>query len=77
MSDLEIYIVREHGVTVQRIGRTVAGAFVIERKGVPLIPRERDGTRAHLAQRLRASTRRRLRGGLIRGVGEEAELIAH
>jgi alkyl hydroperoxide reductase subunit AhpC len=35
--DDTLRIAREHGVPTQRIGRTVAAAFVIERRGVPLI----------------------------------------
>jgi phosphoribosylformylglycinamidine synthase len=70
-------IAREHGVPAQRIGRTVAAAFVIERRGVPLIR-----TNAVELARIWRSAFGLLLGGdsaedVIRGVGEEAELIAH
>jgi phosphoribosylformylglycinamidine synthase len=70
-------IAREHGVPAQRIGRTVAAAFVIERGGVPLIR-----TNAAELGRIWRSAFGLLLGGdsaedVIRGVGEEAELIAH
>ncbi|HKS22232.1 MAG TPA: phosphoribosylformylglycinamidine synthase subunit PurL [Thermoanaerobaculia bacterium] len=70
-------IAREHSVPAQRIGRTVAAAFVIERRGVPLIR-----TNAVELARIWRSAFGLLLGGdsaedVIRGVGEEAELIAH
>jgi phosphoribosylformylglycinamidine synthase subunit PurL len=70
-------IARDHGVTAQRIGRTVAAAFVIERNGVPLVR-----TNAMELARIWRSAFGLLLGGdsaedVIRGVGEEAELIAH
>jgi len=70
-------IAREHGVPAQRIGRTVAAAFVIERNGVPLIR-----TNANELARVWRSAFGLLLGGdsaedVVRGVGEEAELIAH
>ena len=68
---------QEYGVPAQRIGRTVAAAFVIERRGVPLIR-----TNAVELARIWRSAFGLLLGGdsaedVIRGVGEEAELIAH
>ena len=70
-------IAREHGVPAQRIGRTVAAAFVIERRGIPLIR-----TNAVELARIWRTAFGLLLGGdsaedVIRGVGEEAELIAH
>jgi len=62
----------------QKIGRTVAGAFVIERNGVPLIR-----TSAEEMARVWRSAFALLLGGdtvddVIRGVGEEApEVVAH
>ena len=62
----------------RRIGRTVAGAFVIERNGVPLIR-----TSAEELGRVWRSSFALLLGGdtiddVIRGVGEEApEVLAH
>src|ERR1043165_5067443 len=75
--DPALRIAREHGVTALRIGRTVAAAFVIERNGVPLIR-----TSANELARVWRSAFGLLLGGdsaedVIRGVGEEAELIAH
>jgi phosphoribosylformylglycinamidine synthase len=75
--DEVLRIAREHGVTAQRIGRTVAAAFVIERRGVPLIR-----TNAMELARIWRTAFGLLLGGdsaedVIRGVGEEAELIAH
>jgi phosphoribosylformylglycinamidine synthase len=69
-------IAREHGVRAQRIGHTVAGAFLIERNGVPLVR-----TTAEELRRIWRSSLALLLGGdtiedVIRGVGEEAELIA-
>jgi phosphoribosylformylglycinamidine synthase len=62
----------------RKIGRTVAGAFVIERNGVPLIR-----TSAEEMGRVWRSAFALLLGGdtvddVIRGVGEEApEVVAH
>jgi phosphoribosylformylglycinamidine synthase len=62
----------------RKIGRTVAGAFVIERNGVPLIR-----TSAEELGRVWRSSFALLLGGdsvddVIRGVGEEApEVLAH
>jgi len=73
--DEVLRIAREHGVTAQRIGRTVAAAFVIERRGVPLVR-----TNAMELGRIWRTAFGLLLGGdsaadVIRGVGEEAELI--
>jgi phosphoribosylformylglycinamidine synthase II len=70
-------IAREHGVPAQRIGRTVAAAFVIERRGVPLVR-----TNAVELGRIWRTAFGLLLGGdsaeeVIRGVGEEAEMIGH
>jgi phosphoribosylformylglycinamidine synthase len=70
-------VAREHNVPAQRIGTTVAGAFLIERNGVPLV---RTST-PELARISRTAFALLLGGDtiddVIRGVGEEAELIAH
>jgi phosphoribosylformylglycinamidine synthase len=70
-------IAREHGVPARRIGRTVAAAFVIERRGTPLIR-----TNAVELARIWQTAFGLLLGGdsaedVIRGVGVEADLIAH
>jgi len=70
-------IAREHGVPAQRIGNTVAGAFLIERNGVPLIR-----TSAEELRRIARSSLALLLGGdsiedVIRGVGEEIDLVSH
>ena len=76
-ADEVLRIAREHGTPAQRIGRTVAAAFVIERNGTPLIR-----TNAAELARIWRSAFGLLLGGdssedVIRGVGEEAELIGH
>jgi phosphoribosylformylglycinamidine synthase subunit PurL len=69
---------KSRGVPAVKIGRTVAGAFVIERNGVPLIR-----TTAEELARVWRSAFALLLGGdtiddVIRGVGEEApEVVAH
>jgi len=76
-ADDVLRIAREHGVHAQRIGHTAAGAFLIERNGVPLIRT----TAPELARIWRTAFALLLGGDtiddVIRGVGEEAELIAH
>jgi len=70
-------VAREHGVPAQGIGNTVAGAFLIERNGVPLIR-----TSAEELRRIARSSLALLLGGdsiedVIRGVGEEIDLVSH
>ena len=67
---------KKHGVPAMHIGRTETAVFLIERNGVPLIR-----TTAPELSRIWRSAFALLLGGdtiedVIRGVGEEAELIA-
>jgi len=69
-------LAHDYGVAAQRIGHIVAGAFLIERNGVPLIR-----TSAEELRRIWRTSLGLLLGGdtiedVIRGVGDEAELIA-
>jgi phosphoribosylformylglycinamidine synthase len=75
----EAVLSRAHraGVPAIRIGHTGAGIFLIERNGVPLVR-----TTAQEMARIWRSAFALLLGGdsiedVIRGIGEEAELIAH
>jgi phosphoribosylformylglycinamidine synthase II len=69
---------QKHGVRVQRIGRTLHGAFLIERKGIPLVR-----VAAQELARVWRSSFALLLGGdtideVLRGVGEEAlDVMAH
>jgi phosphoribosylformylglycinamidine synthase subunit PurL len=69
---------KAHGVPTMRIGHTAAGAFLIERNGVPIVR-----TTAEELARVWRSAFALLLGGdspddVIRGVGEEApEVVAH
>ena len=69
--------VSSHGVPARRIGRTETATFLIERNGVPLVRT----SSLELTRIWRSSFGLLLGGdtidGVIRGVGEEAELIAH
>jgi phosphoribosylformylglycinamidine synthase II len=69
-------LTKNHGLPAMRIGRTEVAAFLIERNGVPLV---RTST-PELARIWRSSFALLLGGDsiedVIRGVGEEAELIA-
>jgi phosphoribosylformylglycinamidine synthase len=69
-------LAKKHGLPATRIGRTEVATFLIERNGVPLI---RTST-PELARIWRSSFALLLGGDsvddVIRGVGEEAELIA-
>jgi phosphoribosylformylglycinamidine synthase len=74
--DAVIRIASQHGLAAMRIGKTEVAAFLIERNGVPLIR-----TSAPELTRIWRSSFALLLGGdnvedVIRGVGEEAELIA-
>jgi phosphoribosylformylglycinamidine synthase len=69
-------IAKKHGVPAMRIGRTETAVFLIERNGVPLIR-----TTTPELSRIWRSAFALLLGGdsiedVIRGIGEEAELIA-
>ena len=76
-SDEVLRLAKHHGVAAMRIGRTEVATFIIERNGVPLIRT----TTPELARIWRSAFALLLGGDsiddVIRGVGEEAELIAH
>ncbi len=70
-------LAKYHGVRAVRIGRTEPAVFLIERNGVPLVR-----TAVPELARIWRSAFALLLGGdsiddVIRGIGEEAELIAH
>jgi phosphoribosylformylglycinamidine synthase len=73
--DAVLRIAQQHGLAAMRIGRTEVAAFLIERNGVPLI---RTST-PELARIWRTSFALLLGGDsvddVIRGIGEEAEMI--
>jgi phosphoribosylformylglycinamidine synthase len=70
-------LAKHHAVPAMRIGRTKPAVFLIERNGIPLVH-----TTTPELSRIWRSAFALLLGGdtiddVIRGVGEEAELIAH
>jgi phosphoribosylformylglycinamidine synthase II len=76
-ADELIRLAKKHGVPAMRIGRTEPAVFLIERNGVPLVR-----TTVPELSRIWRSAFALLLGGdtiedVIRGVGEEADLIAH
>ena len=74
--DRLLLLAKSHGIPAMRIGRTVPALFLIERQGVPLIR----ATTPELSRIWRSAFALLLGGDtiddVIRGVGEEAELIA-
>jgi hypothetical protein len=68
-------VAQTHGVPARRIGSTVAAAFLVERNGTPLIRT----TTPELSRVWRTAFGLLLGGDsiddVVRGVGEEAELI--
>jgi phosphoribosylformylglycinamidine (FGAM) synthase-like enzyme len=76
-ADELIPLAKKHGVPAMRIGRTEPAVFLIERNGAPLVR-----TTVPELSRIWRSAFALLLGGdtiedVIRGVGEEADLIAH
>jgi len=69
-------LAKQHGIQAMRIGHTEIATFLIERNGVPLI---RTST-PELTRLYRTSFALLLSGDsveeVIRGIGEEAEMIA-